>query len=187
MNQEKIQQIEDEIKQLFLSHSEEAWQVFWFLHLKFVIEKSKELAEKYDGDLEVVWLSAILHDVTQLENPEDHHLTGAQKAYENLVGKGFSVEVAEKVKNVILTHRVNQYKPENLEQKILATADAISHFSTAHYLWISNISKKPFVKLMEKFAEKIERDYAGKIFFEDERKQVEKQYEVLKGWFEFKM
>jgi hypothetical protein len=40
---------------------------------------------------------------------------------------------------------------------------------------------------MEKFSEKTERDYSEKIFFEDERKQVEKQYEVLKGWFEFKM
>ncbi|MEI7621588.1 MAG: HD domain-containing protein [Candidatus Moraniibacteriota bacterium] len=187
MNQEKIQQVEDEVKALFLSNPDEDWQVFWFLHLKFVIEKAKELTEKYGGNLEIVWLAAILHDVTQLENPEDHHLTGGQKAYEMLLEKGFEIEIAEKVKNVILTHRVNQYKPENLEQKILATADAMSHFSTAHYLWMSHIIKKPFGKLIEKFSEKTERDYGEKIFFEDERKQVEKQYEVLKGWFEFKL
>ncbi len=187
MNQEKIQKLEDEIRDLFVSHSDEDWQVFWFLHLKFVIEKSKELAEKYGGDLEVIWLSAILHDIAQLETEENHEILGSQKAYEMLLEKGFEIEIAEKVRDVILTHRVNRYKPENLEQKILATADAISHFSTAHYLWISHVSKKSFAKLLEKFSEKIERDYGEKIFFEDERKEIEKQYKVLKSWFEFKM
>ena len=186
MNQEKIQQIEDEIKDLFVNNPDEDWQVFWFLHLKFVIEKSKELAQKYGGDPEIIWLSAILHDIAQLETEDNHEVIGAKRAYELLIEKDFEVEVVEKVRDVILTHRVNQYKPENLEQQILATADAMSHFSTAFYLWIMHISKKPFVKLIEKFSEKIERDFHEKIFFEDERMQVEKQYEVLKGWLEIK-
>ncbi len=187
MDKEKIQQLEAEIKALFLSNPEEDWRIFWSLHLKFVIEKSKELARKYDGDLEVVWLSAILHDIAQLEMEENHEVLGSQKAYEMLLEKGFEIEIAEKVRDAILTHRVNRYKPENLEQKILATADAISYFSTAHYLWIAHISKKSFGELMEKFSEKIERDYNEKILFEDEKKIMGKQYEVLKEWFEIKL
>lgn len=183
MNQEKIQQIEEEIKKIFLDNSDENWNVFWSIHVKPVIEKSKELAEKYGGDLEVIWLAAILHDLAQLEVDKDHDVVGAQKAYDLLTEKGFDEDIAEKVKNVIFTHRVREYKPENLEQKILATADAVCHFTKPHYFWMAHISKKSFMELIKKFDGKIDRDFNDKIFFEDEKKLVEEQYKILKNWF----
>lgn len=183
---EKIRKIEEEIKNLYISDSDEKISSFWFVHVKPVIDRAKNLAEKYGADKEIVWLAAILHDIGQLEALESHEEIGAKKAYEIMLEKGYKKELAEKVSEVILTHRVNQHKPENLEQKILATADAMSHFSTPHYLWLSRASKKPLLELFEKLSEKIERDYNQKIFFEDERKMVEENYKMLKNWFENK-
>ncbi len=84
-----------------------------------------------------------------------------------------------------MTHRCKKYKPQTLEQKILATADAISHFKPPFYLWFSTISTKPLKEQLESNLQKLERDYNEKIFFEDERNSVRKEYEVLKNWFEY--
>lgn len=193
MEMQNIEKIEEEVKNLHLNpvqdrHSvsdkktKEVFSLFWFLHLKPVIDYSKKLAKKYNADMEVVWLSAILHDLARLDDIEPHDEISAERAYNMLLEKGFNKGIAEDVKSTILTHRCRKYTPKTLEQKILATADAVSHFKTPFYLWFSNISNKPFKKQLESDLDKIEKDYHKKIFFENERKLVKKEYEVLKEW-----
>ena len=198
MNQEKIQKLEDEVRDLHYNpkiekHSfsdketREFYKYFWDIHIKPVIEYSKQMAEKYQADQEAVWLGAMLHDIARLSEEEPHDEIGAEKAHAMLLEKDFSVELAEKVRNIILTHRCRKYPPENLEQKIVASADAMAHFIPPFYLWVGKYSNMTFDEVLKKNLKKIERDFHEKIFFEDERKQVEKKYEVLKSWFEFKM
>jgi len=196
MNTDRIEKLEEEIRDLHLhpkqnSHSltkrdmVETFSVFWFLHLKPVIDYSKELAKKYNANLEVIWLSAILHDLARLDDLEPHDEISSERAYNMLLEKGFNKEIAEEVKKTILTHRCKKHKPETLEQKILATADAISHFKPPFYFWFSSISSKPLKEQLEGSLQKVERDYNEKIFFKDERELVKKEYEVLKSWFEY--
>jgi len=196
METSSIEKIEEKIKNFHLNpiqknHSmtdkstKEMYSSFWFLHVKPVIDYSKELAKKYNANIEVVWLSATLHDLVRLDDLEPHDEIGAERAYHMLLEEGFSKEIAEKVKNTILTHRCNKYKPQTLEQKVLATADAVSHFKTPFYLWFSSISAKPFKEQLEDSLQKIERDYNEKIFFEEERESVKKEYEVLKRWLKY--
>ena len=196
MNQNNIEKLEGKIKELHLnpsqkSHSvtnknmKEVWSDFWLLHLKPVIDYSKELAKKYNANLEIVWLSAILHDIARLDDLEPHDEIGSEKAYNILLEEGFNKEIAEKVKNTILTHRCRQHKPQTLEQKILATADAVSHFKKPFYLWFSYICIISFKEQMKGGLAKIGKDYNEKIFFEEEREFVKKEYEVLKNWFEY--
>ncbi len=59
---------------------------------------SKELAKKYSANLEVVWLSAILHDLAKLDNLEPHDEISAERAYNILLKEGFNREIAEEVK-----------------------------------------------------------------------------------------
>lgn len=198
MNQENIEKLEEEIRDLhynprFEKHSfsntetREFYELFWNIHLKPVIEYSKQLAVKYDADLETVWLGAMLHDIARLEDAEPHDEIGSEKAYKFLLEKGFDVEVAEKVKGIVLRHRCRNYPPETLEQKIIASADAMAHFLPPFYLWIGKYSNKNFAEILEKNSQKIERDYNAKIYFEDEKVLVKKQYEVLSKWFNFKI
>jgi putative nucleotidyltransferase with HDIG domain len=165
--------------------AKEMFSLFWFLHLKPVIDYSKELAKRYKANMEIVWLSAILHDIARLDDLEPHDEIGSKRAYSMLLREGFSKEIAEEVKKTILTHRCKKHKPKTLEQKILATADAISHFKPPFYIWFTSISSKPLKEQLASSLLKLERDYNEKIFFEDERKSVKKEYEVLKSWFKY--
>lgn len=184
MDKEKIQRLEAKIKDIFYQKSEND---FWDYHVKPVINQAKELAEKYKADSEVVWLAAILHDLGQLDALEPHEEISSEKAYNILLEENFEKKIAGKVKDTILTHRCNKHFPSNLEQKILATADALTHFRAPHYFWIARKSQKTFSDLLKKYAEKVERDFKDKIFFDNERRMVEKEYEALKKWFGYKI
>ena len=196
MDTSKIEKLEEKIKELHLNpnqknHSmtdkgiKEMFSVFWFLHVKPTIDYSKELAKKHKANLETIWSAAILHDLTRLDDLEPHDETGAEKAYNLLLKEGFSKEIAEKVKGIILTHRCKKHKPETLEQKILATADAVTHFKSPFYLWFEHISKNSFKENLESGLKKIERDYNDKIFFDEEKELIKNEYKVLKGWFQY--
>jgi putative nucleotidyltransferase with HDIG domain len=187
MDSKKIEQLEKEIEQLHLNDPDESIRTFWQIHVKTVIAEAKRMTDKYGGNLEVIWLAAILHDIGQFEDLDTHEEISARKAEEMLKEKGFSQDVIDKVSQTILTHRVNKYKPETPEQKILATADAMSHFKAPHYIWLSRASKKSLEELFTKLDKKMERDFMEKIFFDAERESVKKEYEILKNWFAFKL
>ena len=186
MDQEKIEQIEGEIKELFLSNSNKNWGVFWDVHVKPVIEKSKEMAMKYGGDLEIVWLSAIMHDMGQLKTLKAHDVAGSEMAYELLIEKGYTKEKAQSIKETIFTHSAKEHVPKSIEQKILASADAICHFTTPFYLWFARVNENELEDTLNKIEDKIERDFNEKIFFENERDSVKNQYDILKEWFDCK-
>lgn len=195
MNNNKIQQFEDDMRQLYrhpvllrraLSAVEtrEFYSSLWDVHVKPVIEHGKQLAEKYDADLEIVWLSSILHDIARLDDVENHDEVGSEKAYKILLEKGFDENVAKRVRETILTHSCKQYIPETIEQRVVASADAMSHFLAPFYLWMGKYSDKNFEELQKKNLQRVEHDY-NKIFFEDERTVIKPQYEMLKRWFSY--
>ena len=192
--QKKIESIEGEIKNLHYNPKEmkhgfsdagtkELFSGFWDVHVKPVIEYSRQMAEKYEADADAVWLAAVLHDIARLTDEEPHDEIGSERAYKLLLEKGFEKDLAEKVRGIILTHRCRNYPPETLEQKIVATADAMAHFLPPFYFWTSKYSNLPFFDQMEKFSKKIDKDFNSKIFFEEEKEMVKKHFEILKGWF----
>lgn len=193
-----IEKLEQEIKNLHYnptikkhsfsnSDAKEFYNYFWNIHVKPVIEYSKSMATKYGADLEIVWLGALLHDIARLEDIEPHDEIGSKKAYDLLIKKGYNQDKAEKVKNVILKHRCRNYPPETLEEKIVASADAMAHFLPPFYFWIGKYSNKPFSEILDRNLKKIKRDYNEKIFFKDEKKIIKEQYNILKKWFEYKI
>ena len=196
MNQLKIEQLEVEIKDLHYhpksekldcSHAEteEFYRCFWEIHVKPVVEYGKQMAVKYGADLEIVWLGALLHDIARLDEVEPHDQIGSDRAFELLVARGFDEVVAQKAREAVLRHRCRLYQPETLEQKIVASADAMAHFLPPFYLWMRKYSSKNWQDLAASNFKKIERDYRDKIFFDDERLMVEAEYQVLKKWFAY--
>lgn len=190
----KIEQIEERVKLLHLNPVQQSHSVskknvqivfseFWFVHVKPVIEISKKLAVKYKANVEILWLSAILHDIARLDDMEPHDEIGANKAMSLLLTEEFTDEFCQDVSSVILTHRCKKFPPMSIEQKILATADAMAHFTTPFYLWYSSISSDSFSEQLLSGLKKIRRDFHEKIFFDEERESVKKQYELLKDWF----
>ena len=60
---------------------------FYKEHIQYVVSTAKDLAIKYDADLEIVELAALLHDVSIIAavgSRDEHHVYGASLAEELL-------------------------------------------------------------------------------------------------------
>jgi len=99
-------------------------------HFVPVVKYAKILAEKYNADLEIVEISAWLHDIGSIiYGREDHHLTGAEIAEKKLRELNYPEEKIQKVKHCIISHRGSkEISRESKEAQIIADADSMSNF-----------------------------------------------------------
>jgi len=105
----------------------------WQYHILPVAGHSLHLGRRLKADLEVLELAAYLHDyagILDYKLYKDHHLHGARLAGKILGELNFPAEKIKKVKECIGSHRGSvRIKHKNKEAEILASADAMSHFT----------------------------------------------------------
>ncbi|EKD58974.1 MAG: hypothetical protein ACD_56C00015G0002 [uncultured bacterium] len=170
-----IYKIENEVKKMHLGaegdpQRKKLLEHFWNHHVVPVIAYSREMALRYGGDADAIHLGALLHDMALIENAEPHDEIGADKAYEFLIVRWVPTETAQKVKDIVLKHRCKLYVPETLEEKIVATADALAHFFPEfHGSGASAISHEDHVEMKVLDIDKLENEYSAKVFFEKEK------------------
>ena len=163
-------------------------QWFWKSHIVVVEECAKELATQEKANMEIVMLGVYLHDIAQIrkiDDEEKHDIVGAVVAENIMRQYGYDILTIEKVKGLILAHRCKDRKPETLEEKILATADAVSHFRGDFYLYLlwQHDPKETLEASIQYDLEKMERDFREKIFFKSARKKITPAYEAFKFVF----
>ena len=102
----------------------------WRPHVESVVKYSKILATKLGADVEICEIAAWLHDIEKIRgNKVEHHVRGSIAAEEILKKCKYPQERIDMVKHCILTHSSDeQFVPESKEAKIVASADALSHF-----------------------------------------------------------
>lgn len=119
-----------------------------YYHIKAVVENAIYLAEKNKADIEIVTISAWLHDiasVTDYDLYEQHNIHGANIAEELLLKLNYSKEKIELVKNCILNHRGSDLKEKYTKEEIcVADADSISHFDNIPLLLYLAYAKKGY-------------------------------------------
>lgn len=97
-------------------------------HVMRVYNMAIKLAKDEDVDLEVVKISALLHDIgyyNKLTN-EDHAIKSAQLAELFLKKLGYKKDKIEHIKECIIAHRYRtKIKPKSLEAKIIFDADKL--------------------------------------------------------------
>ncbi len=98
-------------------------------HIIPVVNIAVEMAKKLNADIQVVEISAYMHDVTRiLGDRENHHITGAQYTREFLKKYNIEEDKIKQIENCIRNHRGSvENERITIEEKIVATADAISH------------------------------------------------------------
>lgn len=105
----------------------------WRHHILPVVEHSLALGMKLKADLEVLELAALLHDysaILDFKYYEEHHLHSAEMAGVILEKEKFPVDKILQIKSCIINHRGSvTSNRRSAEEKILASADAMSHFS----------------------------------------------------------
>ena len=116
---------------------------FYNLHIKEVVECARQLLPLYKANEKVVILSAWMHDFSLLyvdsnnrlkTSHKVHHLESSEMAEKFL--KKYKVDESERhaIKEAILRHRnKDEFKPRKTEEKIVAVADAMSHFTGLYY------------------------------------------------------
>ena len=103
----------------------------WTHHILQVVQNAKRLAPRFDADLEIVELAALLHDYASIKDKalyEDHHIHSPIEAEKILKRFGYPKEKTEAVKDTIATHRASvTFEHRSAEGACLSNADAMSH------------------------------------------------------------
>jgi len=126
--------IVSEIKKFVEEECKKPTAVYDFEIIKYhfipVVKHALTLAEQRGADKEIVELSAWLHDIGGvIYGRENHHATGAEVAEKKLKELNYPDDKINKIKDCIFSHRGSQVINRTSEEaKILAEADAMSHF-----------------------------------------------------------
>lgn len=161
-------------------------------HNKVVASWVEDISKKYKFDKESVLAAAYLHDLayawTDKFDPDldEKSETAARKV---LKEAGYPEDkITFIVDKIIHGHGMYDGKePEYIEAKVLATADALSHFTTDFYLvvcWNHYLFEDKDLNAYKAWVlKKIERDINNKIFFKEYKKLAEPYYKSLKTLF----
>ena len=99
---------------------------------------------------------------------------------------GYSSDKIKRVQAVILSHSCDNLMPKTLEGKILATADAMTHYVNDFYLQIATTGQRNLVEFKAWALEKLNRDYNKKIFFPFAKKEIRERHLILMKLFTMK-
>ena len=116
---------------------------FWNEHVKYVYEEAVILAKKYDADLEIVSLGALLHDIALIKNvgtKKDHHINGKIIANEILNKYSYPKDKLERVLGCVYNHRSSK-NATNMEELCVADSDILAHFDNIEMLYNLAINK----------------------------------------------
>jgi HD superfamily phosphodiesterase len=155
----------------------------WFYkdHLSQVEKNAKEiLREQTKADKEVVLLGVWLHDLQRIRGIKgDHQKIGAREAEKVMKEYDYDKEMIEKVKSIILSHSCNSKKPSSLEGKILASADAVSHYQNDFYLKIALTGQRDLKEYKAWLKEKLNRNYNKKLYFVSAKKKIKERHDLF--------
>jgi HD superfamily phosphodiesterase len=187
MSIKTVKQIKQKIKNecYNLGHID-SW--FYDKHLLAVEKYAYFLLKKLSkANEEIVMLGVWLHDTQRVRGIKgDHQKVGAIESEKIMLEYGYSADVIKKVKNIILTHSCNSVIPTTLEGKILATADAMTHYVNDFYLQIA-VTRQRSLKDFKIWAlEKLNRDYNKRIFFPFAKKEIKERHAILMKLFTMK-
>ena len=160
-----INLIEKEVKEKINEYklSSEDHYDFWNEHIKFVYEESKKLAKKYNADIEIVSLGALLHDIAliyKVGDRKNHHINGKKIADEILTKYNYETDKKEKVLNCVYNHRSSK-NATTIEELCVADADILAHFDNIPMLFNSafNRSNLKLNEVRNWMKECFEKDY----------------------------
>lgn len=181
----------DQVEKLYNSTQREIAVWLWKNHVQVVANYALELAKKYQADADLAFAGALLHDVADIwheRNEASFEEITAKTARQVLNQAGYDHSLADKFYSQIIephSVRLDGKQPNNLEAKILATADAMAHLTTDFYL---NFQKMGYptsdkTEFKDWVLAKLERDFHRKIFFPEIKAKLEPYYAKLKKHF----
>jgi len=108
-------------------------------HIQYVYNYACLIAKEKNVDLEIVELSALLHDISMTDSTldrEKHNVYSSKIAEELLLRENYPSNKIQKIKQCIINHnsKRKEYRT-TLEEQILVDADAMAHFDCIKSLY----------------------------------------------------
>lgn len=134
-------------------------------HIRYVYDYVVKISKDYDVDLEVLEISALLHDISMTDSSLDranHNVYGSVIAEELLRENGYPEDKIEFVKKCIFNHSSSRASYRTtLEEEILVTADGLSHFDSISslYSFFHNVKGYDEIDSLNCVRDKLTRDY----------------------------
>lgn len=177
----------NEVVELYSTATTSMGKWMWHNHTQWVANKAKELAEKYRANAEKAYCAALLHDLGDSQYERGHadfDTWSWSKSKAILTKAGFRKADRDEILDAICTHSCHPgHLPTTIEGKVLATADGMWHLQTSFFPVICYMNRPDkthtYVEWQKWFGGKIDRDFNTKIFFEDEKEAVRKDYDAL--------
>ena len=155
---------------------------FWNEHIKYVYDEATKLAKKYDADMEIVQIGALLHDIALINKvgtKVDHHINGAKIAEEVLTELNYPQEKIVRVVGCVYNHRSSK-NATTIEELCVADADILAHFDNIPMVFdimfnVRGMQLAEGRKELEKYIEKDYNDLSDKT-----KNEFKERYEVIK-------
>ncbi|NTW15505.1 MAG: HD domain-containing protein [Candidatus Moranbacteria bacterium] len=189
----KIDFLKDKVCQLYEAKNPDRadWADWLFQnHVFVVVNYAEAIAKKIQAKEELAMAAGMLHDIADAEMSrfDERHTKRSQEIAETLLkDAGFPDREIATVIDAINHHGCRDGKvPVTSEGKVMATADAVAHLSTKFYDYARKAmgrAGKSSEEIASWALSKIERDYNDKIFFDEVRTEVLKDYERVKALF----
>lgn len=152
-------------------------------HVQHMYKYAVMIAKEKNADLEIVELSALLHDIAMTDPSLDrskHNEYGVNIAEILLLENNYPKDRIEKVKQCILNHssKRKEYRT-TLEEQVIVDADAMSHFDSIKNLYslafnVMGLNEQESLKYVK---EKFIKDYNE--ISEDVKKFVTEKYNKI--------
>lgn len=186
MSLRTVKQIKERIKEECYKINHLDW--FYDNHLLAVEKSANFLLKKLPkADKEIVLLGVWLHDIQRVRKIKgDHQKIGAIEAKKIMLEYGYSLDIIKKVTGIILSHSCKNLMPTTLEEKVLANADAMAHYSNNFYLQIAVLGQRSLEEFKIWALEKLARDYNQRMFFPFAKKEIKKRHDILMQLFTMK-
>ena len=150
-------------------------------HFIPVVEHARQLAQKFDVDVELIEIAAWLHDIGSIIYwRKDHHITWAQIAEEKLTELWYPREKIALVKKCIFNHRGSTgHERTSIEEKILAEADVMANFDNIAWLFRAALVNEQLwqQEALDSVRKKIENKWK-QLEFPESKKIVQPKYEA---------
>lgn len=184
---ERSKLVFDEVNELYEAATTSMGKWMWHNHTQWVADKTKQLAEKYNANVEKAYCAALLHDLgdSKYERGDESFDSWSKEKGEGILLKAnFDQIEIEEIMEAVRTHGSRPGNPPTTQEgKVLATADGMWHIQTNFFPIICYMNRPQntysYDEWQEWFIGKIERDFGPKIFFEDEREEMREDYEAL--------
>jgi uncharacterized protein len=156
---------------------------FWNEHIKYVYKESIMLANKYNANLEIVSLGALLHDIALINkvgDRKDHHINGEIIAKELLTKYNYDIDKMNRVLKCVYNHRSSK-NATSIEEKCVADADILAHFDNIPMLFNSGFNRNNLNlnEVKEWLKEVFTKDYND--LSEDTKILFKDKYELIKS------